>query len=195
MDFAPTFLDLAGVALPPAEAKTMTTRLADGVETATRKMTPFRGRDVHAIRGKSWLPFFQQGQRVEDDETWAIHSSDESVGWELFSRAALRKGNWKIVHIDKKHGGVGIGDEGWELYNISSDPGETKDLAAEQPEKLEELLKSWEDYVIECGIVWGPTATADGLSKEEAPEFWQDELELQRGWMGARGGVTPQVCF
>ncbi|CAJ2508728.1 Uu.00g137540.m01.CDS01 [Anthostomella pinea] len=196
MDFAPTFLDLAGVSLPPAEAKTVTTRLAGGVETTTRKMTTFRGRPVHAIRGKSWVPFFNHGDAVEDDdETWAIHSSTDATGWELFSRAALRKGAWKIVHIHKKHGGVGIGDEGWELYNLSTDPGETKDLGPQEPEKLAELLESWEEYVAECGIAWGPSATAEGMSKEEAPEFWLDELELQRGWMGARGGVSPEVCL
>jgi hypothetical protein len=26
-----------------------------------------------------------------------IHGDDEFMGWELFGRAALRKGNWKIV--------------------------------------------------------------------------------------------------
>lgn len=117
MDFAPTFLDLAGISLPPAADKTIPAALP-GQDTATRKMTTFRGKDVHAMRGKSWLPLFGRGEKTEQDEQWAIHSSTEPVGWELFARGALRKGDWKIVHMDKKYGGVGIGDEGWELFDI-----------------------------------------------------------------------------
>lgn len=64
------------------------------------------------------MPLFGRGEKVEQDEQWAIHASSEPVGWELFARGALRKGDWKIVHMDKKHGGAGVGDEGWELFNI-----------------------------------------------------------------------------
>jgi len=192
MDFAPTFLDLAGVTLPPAFER-MVPSNGPGDALAPRKMTTFRGRDVHAMRGKSWLPQFAQGNRIEENEMWAIHSSSEPVGWELFARGALRKGDWKIVHIHKKQGGVGEGDEGWELFDVVQDPGETKDLALEAPEKLEELRACWEQYVAECGVVWGATAVAAGLSKEEAPDYWQDELELQAAWMGAKAGC-PTVC-
>ncbi|KIW39026.1 uncharacterized protein PV06_08843 [Exophiala oligosperma] len=191
MDFAPTFLELAGVSLPGVFE---TAQQTFPRTLAPRKMTKFRGKDVHAIRGKSWVPLFSHGKKVEDDELWAIHSSSEPVGWELFARGALRKGDWKIVHFAKKDGGVGEGDEGWELFNVVEDPGETKDLATSQPGKLQELLKCWQEYVVECGIVWGETATASGLGKDDAPELWQDELELQSAWMGARGGECPAVC-
>lgn len=193
MDFAPTFLELAGVTLPPSTAVDSPDPLHK--DTTPRQMTTFRGRNVHAIRGKSWVPFFGRGETAEaDDEMWAVHPSSEPHGWELFDRAALRKGDWKIVHFDKQKGGAGVGDEGWELFNVVQDPGETRDLAAEQPGKLEELLKHWEEYVVECGIVWGDTATAEGRSREEAPELWEDETELQRAWMGARGGECPAEC-
>ena len=154
-------------------------------------MTTFRGKEVHAIRGKSWLPFFTHGKSVEDNETWSIHSSSESVGWELFARGALRKGDWKIVHFPKHMGGVGVGDDGWELFNLAEDPGETKDMAEAEPGKLKELLAHWDEYVAECGIVWGQTAEADGLTIDEAPELWEDEVDLQKSWMGAKAGETP----
>ncbi|CAG7916587.1 unnamed protein product [Penicillium olsonii] len=179
MDFAPTFLDLAGVTLPQATT--------NGV----RAMTKFRDRDVHAIRGKSWVPFFRHGETVEGEEIWAIHSSSEAIGWELHARAALRKGDWKIVHFAKAQGGAGEGDDGWELFNVAQDPGETTDLAQDEPEKLHELLKCWDEYVVECGIVWGEGAVTPGLSRDEAPELWEDEMELQKCWMDARGGTRP----
>ncbi|CAK7199022.1 hypothetical protein SEUCBS139899_001690 [Sporothrix eucalyptigena] len=189
MDFAPTFLELAGIRLPPASDKQVAGLLKGS--TTTRKMTTFRGRDVHAVRGISWLPFFSSETAKDADDLWAIHPSTEPVGWELFSRGALRKGDWKIVHFDKKYGGAGTGDDGWELFNIVDDPGETKDLAADEPAKLQELLAHWDDYVVECGIVWGETASMAGRSRDDAPELWEDETDLQKTWMGARGGDCP----
>ncbi|KAJ5120104.1 hypothetical protein N7448_010773 [Penicillium atrosanguineum] len=184
MDFLPTFLDLAGAPAPPA------------LETnpSVRKMATFRGKEVHAIRGKSWVPLFTQGKKVEEEEMWHIHSSSEPVGWELVARAAMRKGDWKIVHIAKANGGVGVNDEGWELFNVVADPGETKDLAQEHPDKLAELIACWDEYVVECGIVWGESAVAPGASREDAPELWQDETELQSSWMGAGQGECPAYC-
>jgi arylsulfatase A-like enzyme len=192
MDFVPTFLEMAGISMPTAAMKK---RIMPSENcTATSMMTTFRGRDVHSVRGKSWIPFFARGEKVEHDETWAIHSSSEPVGWELFARGALRRGDWKIVHFSKERGGTGVGDEGWELFNVARDPGETKDLAQAEPQKLQELLECWNEYVIECGIVWGNAALDPGLSKDEAPEFWQDEIDLQKCWMGARGGECPVPC-
>lgn len=158
-------------------------------------MTAFRGRSVHAIRGKSWMPYFGHGQKIEDDEMWTIHSSTEPIGWELFARGALRKGDWKIVHFAEKHGGAGVGDDGWELFNVVQDPGETKDLATAEPAKFQELLACWEEYVVECGVVWGESAAAPGLTFDEAPELWEDEVGLQKAWMGAQGGATPATCI
>lgn len=192
MDFAPTLLELAGVALPPVTEQQ--TWLPLHKATATRRMTTFRGKPVHAIRGKSWVPYFSRGSMVEDDETWAIHSSSEPVGWELFARGALRKGDWKIVHIDKKHGGAGAQDEGWELFNLVEDPGETRNLAEAEPAKLQELVACWDEYVVECGVVWGESAVASGLGFDEAPGLWEDELDLQTSWMGARGRECPAPC-
>ncbi|KAL4971694.1 alkaline-phosphatase-like protein [Aspergillus desertorum] len=184
MDFVPTFLDLAGISLP------------EPTKTGSqgRSMTIFRDRPVHAIRGKSWVPFFARGETVDSSQngTWGIHSPTEPVGWELLARGALRKGDWKIVHFAKEQGGAGVGDEGWELFNVAEDPGETRDLAKQFPEKLQELVECWDEYVVECGVVWGEEALAAGLGREEAPELWESDMELQRCWMEARGGVKPE---
>lgn len=132
---------------------------------------------------------------MEQDELWAIHSSSEPIGWELFARGALRKGQWKIVHFAKAEGGAGVGDEGWELFNVVEDPGETQDLAQTEPDKLKEMLALWEEYVTECGIVWGDSAAKAGTSREQAPELWDDDVELQKNWMSARAGKFPSACL
>jgi arylsulfatase A-like enzyme len=53
---------------------------------------------------------------------------------ELNGRQAVRKGPWKLVHMNIR------GDAPrFELYNLENDPGETEDLAAKMPEKVNEL--------------------------------------------------------
>jgi len=49
---------------------------------------------------------------------------------------ALRHGDWKITTIDK--------GEAWELYDLSSDRGETHNLARENATKLNELVQLWD---------------------------------------------------
>ena len=57
------------------------------------------------------------------------------------ARGALLKGDCNIVHIARANGGVGDCDDGWELFNMVVDPGETHDLAPQYPDKLAELLE------------------------------------------------------
>ena len=49
----------------------------------------------------------------------------------------VRDGDWKIVALSQKP---------WELYNISTDPTEMHDLAAQQPARVDALSKAWEEW-------------------------------------------------
>jgi arylsulfatase A-like enzyme len=49
-------------------------------------------------------------------------------------RAAIRRGDWKLIWN-------ALLPQSFELYNIAEDPSETKNLAAENPEKVAELQK------------------------------------------------------
>ncbi len=42
---------------------------------------------------------------------------------------------------------------GWHLYELASDPGETRNLAAEMPEVLVRLKDAWSRYAEEVGVV------------------------------------------
>ena len=51
--------------------------------------------------------------------------------WEINGWTAIRQGNWRAVRPK--------GSERWELYDLSSDPSESHDLASTQPEILAKL--------------------------------------------------------
>jgi arylsulfatase A-like enzyme len=61
---------------------------------------------------------------------------------------ALRQGNWKFIPSDKGAAQVKSMRTGNspqpQLYDLSQDPGETKNLAKEKPEKLQELSSAFE---------------------------------------------------
>ena len=64
----------------------------------------------------------------------------DSLYWESFEsggRRALREGHWKIVHyqVTKQPDGP------FQLYDLSKDPGETNDLASEQPNIVNRLAE------------------------------------------------------
>ncbi len=60
--------------------------------------------------------------------------------WRVGSKAALRRGRWKIVrNPDREHA-----DDRWRLYDLQTDIGEEHDVSAAQPERLRELVGAWE---------------------------------------------------
>jgi arylsulfatase len=140
MDIMPTMLDLADVSHP-----------APGPDNGT-----YRNHEVFPMRGKSWSSYF----RNPTNERAAIHTDDDpAIGWEMYGRAALRKGDWKILWMPID----AYGKAKWELFDLATDPGETNDLADERPEKVQELLVEWEKYVKETGVVWGAPFSDAGI--------------------------------
>lgn len=101
----------------------------------------YQGREVVKMRGKSFYPW-------ATGKDSRIHEKDFVQGWETCGRAALRFGDWKIVYIPKPKG-----PERWQLYNLDKDPGEVDDLAESEPERLKQLLKLWDQYVLETGVI------------------------------------------
>lgn len=73
--------------------------------------------------------------------------------WRYTQRIALRRGDWKAVGLyDAERGAHDL-----ELYNLAADLGETTDLAAREPERLEALRRLIEQQDAEMiDPLWGP---------------------------------------
>ena len=110
---------------------------------------------MYPMRGKSWIKHLTSGQGIKattdvtDSDVYAIWDENSAVGWELHGRSSLRKGKWKIVNIPYSQFGTGT----WQLYNLSTDLGETRDLANEYPEIMKDMLEEWARYVEETGTI------------------------------------------
>jgi arylsulfatase len=111
---------------------------------ATHPGTSYKGREIVPMRGKSMVPYLK-GQAD------AVHDDQAGTGWELFGRRAIRQGDWKALHLPPPYG-----TGHWQLYDLSADPGEIRDMASERPEKLAELLRLWDAYVSENGVILDP---------------------------------------
>lgn len=101
----------------------------------------YNGQAVLPVQGRSMLPLLR-------GESNAVHLPDAEFGFELFGMQALRKGDWKISNINRP-----FGTATWQLFNLAIDPGETNDLAAEEPERLQALIQAWQRYAARTGIV------------------------------------------
>ena len=127
----------------------------------------YRNREIVPMRGKNMLPFISGASP-------RIHNHDFIQGWETAGRAALRHGNYKIVFIPKPKG-----PEKWQLYDLSADPGEVHDLS-ELPahkERMESMLKLWEQYVLETGVV--PLAPDLGKFLEATEAQMQEDVWIE----------------
>jgi arylsulfatase A-like enzyme len=101
----------------------------------------YNGHALLPLEGKSMLPLL----RGEIDQ---IHQEDFVTGWELFGRCAIRKGKWKITKIESP-----FGTDAFELFDLEADPSESQDLSTLYPEKYQELLAHWSNYVLEKGVI------------------------------------------
>ncbi|KAJ5201862.1 arylsulfatase [Penicillium cinerascens] len=141
----------------------------------------YQGREVAEMRGKtmhSWLK----------GETDSVHPKDFVQGWELCGRAAIRVADWKALFIPAPKG-----PHRWQLYNLEKDPGEIYDLSDEYPHKLTELLKHWDQYVEECGVV--PLHPELGAYLEATEEQMEENAWIEYEYWKPGGLVEREKFF
>ena len=91
--------------------------------------------------GVNLMPVLLENGRLERDELFWHYPHYHGSAWKPGS--ALRKGNWKLVtHYE---------DERIELFNLAEDPGEKKNIAPDNQEKVAELKKILDERLRESG--------------------------------------------
>lgn len=109
--------------------------------TGTTDATPS---GKHPIGGRSLVPALR-------DLAVDIHPPQEAIGFETAGHAGVFKGSYKLVRV-----GAPDGDGQWRLFDLAKDPGETRDLAAEQPQRLAEMLADYDAYAARVGVLEVP---------------------------------------
>ena len=97
----------------------------------------FKGTATNPLVGKSLLPVLK-GQATEVQR-------GEPLFWERAGNRAVRKGKWKIVSTYPSYQ--------WELYDLDTDRGETKDLAAQRSDIVNELAADYVKWAERTGVV------------------------------------------
>jgi arylsulfatase len=84
--------------------------------------------------------------------------------WEHEGNAAVRIGSWKLV---RKY------PEPWELYDLARDRTELNDLAAQQPQRVQEMAAQYEAWAARCGVI--PRERIDRLLADQnvGTAFWE----------------------
>ncbi|MBL9067256.1 MAG: arylsulfatase [Sphingopyxis sp.] len=103
----------------------------------------WQGKDVEPVTGRSLVPMLTGA-------TDSVHG-DTPLGYELSGNAALFKGDYKLVRNLAP-----TGDGKWRLFDLKSDPGETRDLAAAQPERFAAMLADYRAYAKANGVLAMP---------------------------------------
>jgi arylsulfatase A-like enzyme len=128
LDLAPTFYELAELSYPEE----------------------WNGKPIKPLLGASLLPILM-GEKQE------IHGQDYVFGMEHNGYAMLRKGNWKILNVNRP-----FQIENFALYDLQTDLAEQIDLREQHPEKYLEMLVEWEKFTERVGVILPvPTAKKD----------------------------------
>ena len=97
--------------------------LADVTQSKIPKTHPTRS--LHPVSGTSFAPIFKSKPI----------SRKAPLHFQFGKDFGLRDGNWKAVSFK--------GEE-WELYDLSTDRTELKNLARKHPERLKEMIEQWQ---------------------------------------------------
>lgn len=101
----------------------------------------YKGKDILPIQGKSILTILK-------GESKSVRSDQDTLGWELIGLRAMRSGDWKATRLAPP-----FGESKWQLFNMKEDPGEAVDISSNHPAKLKSLIKAYEEYDKQNGVV------------------------------------------
>lgn len=130
---------------------------------------PYDARDFY---GRSAMP-------VLSGQAKAFRGEDEDFAFEVSGNAATYRGKWKITRL-----AAPLGDGKWRLYDLSVDPGETRDLSTENAALFKDILAAHEAYAKKVGVfTLGPGDSAfkqlfKNIAMKSLHKYWPYLLGL-----------------
>jgi arylsulfatase A-like enzyme len=105
--------------------------------TGSAYPTEYGGHRIEPYEGVSLVPSFRDEPLDREDLLYFEH----------LGRRAVRDGRWKLVTSE-----AGI-DGRWKLYDMETDRFETRDLAAEHPDRVRELAARWQRWAERANVL------------------------------------------
>ena len=163
-------LIMSGPGIAPQRVEAMS--LVSDVAPTLLDMVGVDGDDT--ITGRSLLPLLSG----EQDQ---VYGPNDPIGMEVSGNSALYKGDFKITrHMPP------TGDAAWRLYNMAEDPGETRDLSDELPDKKAELLADYQAYAESVGVLEMPS---DYNTLVQIEANTRAKLRKRYGWILVVAGL------
>jgi len=148
VDIVPTILEIAGLEMPKV----------------------YHGVEQYPLSGVSMRYTFD----AKPDDPTRKHRQY----YEMLGTRGIWEDGWKAAAVHAPIAGKGHFDKDvWELYHVDVDRSESKDLAKEQPEKLQALIKAWNEEADRNLVLPLDDRTALEILGEERPS---DEAPRER---------------
>lgn len=108
--------------------------------TGTKYPATQNGKEIEQPRGRSIMPL-------------ASGAAEEIYGQNDFVGGEMAGGNGCAGEDTRPCLSPPYGDGNWRLFNLDTDPAESRDLAAEMPGILAELVATWKEYALDVGVI------------------------------------------
>ena len=127
------------------------------------------GANTQGMQGRSWVPLLN-GQSKNPRGDGGI------IAGQYFGAQFARSGSYKAVWMPKP-----FGKDRWELFDVSKDPGETRDLSGVYPQRRAALIAAYQRYAKQNNIIRPNRSFYDGLEQILPPRPPVDAEGYPRG--------------
>ena len=149
---------------------------------------------VPAARGGVPVPEMAGASFAATLEDPSAPSTHREQYYEMLGHRGFYRDGWSVVTCHRPR--RPFSQDRWELHNLAEDPTETRDLAEEHPEKLEELQQAW-DRAAWANQVY-PLDEGNGVARILRPPWydqWAGETTIRPGTPTLERWRSQQLIF
>lgn len=103
---------------------------------------------LRSVGGREFVPEGRSLKKYLAGGSRSPHRADAVFSFELDGSRAVIQGRWKAVLSP-----IPRGSGAWELFDLDSDPGESRDISAQYPERVASLSRAWSRYAETHGVI------------------------------------------